>query len=224
MSRRAAAVFAGAILLVLAAPLAGLAAEPCAALDVTCGLDEPIDPPPAPGAVDDVLDPVDDVLDDGGDPVDPVLGDVGRVVGDLLGGGGIIEPPGGGVVDPPGRGVLDPPGARGDDHPTEPGGGPRNGRAEPRTLPAPTGAGSTAAREGSGFGTDIIAAASGTRGTPGGSQLSPEGIVQAAVTGALLLLALFVVTVGFVLLQDRIDRGDPKLSIAPVRADLVAFE
>ena len=208
-------MFAGAILFWLAAPFAAHADEPCAPLDAACQVDELLDPAPDPGPIDDVTDTVDDVVDQVGDRVDPVVDDVGNLVDDLLGRGGVIDPPDGGILDPP---------AGGGDHHSGPGiGGPRNGRNEPRNVVDPTRVVSTAAREGAPT-TDIISAASGTRETPVGSPLPPGGIVQAALTGALLLLGLFVVAVGFVLLQDRLDRGDPKLSIAPVRADVVAFE
>lgn len=206
MSKRAATVLVGAILVWLAAPLVALAAEPCAPLDLNCHLDEVIDPDPVPP----VTNPVDEIVDE----VEPVVDDVGNAVDDLLGGGGVIDPPGGGVIDLPGGG-----GGGGGDH----GSGPRTGGSGGGPAVDPSGVVSTAAREG-GSTTEIIPAAGGTREAPVGSALPPGGIVQAAITGALLLLGLFAVTVGFLLLQDRLDRGDPKLAIAPVRAEMVTFE
>ena len=215
MSPRAATVFVGAILLWLAAPVAALADEPCAPLDVTCVLDELIDPEPEPdpGPLDETTDPVDDVVDEVGDRVDLVLDDVGKVVDDLLGRGGIVDPPVGGGDD-----------GGGGDNGVGPGtGGPHTDRADPRAPVHRAGVVTTASREG-GTVTDIATAASGSRKTPVRSAFPPGGIVQAAITGALLLLGLFLVTVAFLLLQDRLDRGDPKLAIAPVRAETVTFE
>ncbi|HEV2952424.1 MAG TPA: hypothetical protein VGZ51_09975 [Actinomycetota bacterium] len=38
-----------------------------------------------------------------------------------------------------------------------------------------------------------------------------------------MVLALFGLTVAFVALQDRLDRSDPRLALAPVESDVVEF-
>jgi hypothetical protein len=219
VSRRAATVLSGAILLVLTGPLAAVADESCAPLGVSCQLGVVIDPAADPGPLDEIAGPVDDIVGEVEDRIDPVVDGVQELIDDVLGGGGIIDPP---VIDPP---VIDPPGGgdRGSDHDAGPGtGGPDDARARSTSPGDPAIVVTTAAREG-GSATDI-SARNGARGTPVGSALPPGGIVQAAITGTLLLLGLFVVSVGFVLFQDHLDRSDPKLAIAPVRAETVAFE
>ena len=41
--------------------------------------------------------------------------------------------------------------------------------------------------------------------------------------GSLILLVLFGLAVAFVTIQDRLDRHDPGLALAPVESDVVEF-
>jgi hypothetical protein len=38
-----------------------------------------------------------------------------------------------------------------------------------------------------------------------------------------VVIALFAVALGFVMVQDRRDRRDPKLSLAPVQTEMMGF-
>jgi hypothetical protein len=38
-----------------------------------------------------------------------------------------------------------------------------------------------------------------------------------------VVLALLAVAVGFVMVQDRLDRRDPKLTLAPVQTEMIGF-
>jgi hypothetical protein len=38
-----------------------------------------------------------------------------------------------------------------------------------------------------------------------------------------VVLALLAVAVGFVMVQDRLDRRDPKLTLAPVQTEMMGF-
>ena len=50
------------------------------------------------------------------------------------------------------------------------------------------------------------------------------GVAIGAVARSLLIvLALFGLTLAFAAIQDRLDRNDPRLSLAPIRSDLVTF-
>ncbi len=60
-----------------------------------------------------------------------------------------------------------------------------------------------------------------------GSPLEGRERVRAAI-GAVarslaIVLALFGLTLAFAAIQDRLDRNDPRLSLAPIRSDVVTF-
>jgi hypothetical protein len=216
MNRKIATVAVGTLsLLVLASPAPALADDVCLPLTAGCSndtitvdpdeaLDDPI------GTVVDVVDGAEDTTDPVGDPVvDPVL----DVVDDLLNGGGIVEPPGG---DGP-RDHVSGPGTKDE------------GREGPRhdARPTPT-AGRPSGLSRAAFGQPepiIGSAASGSIPpvAPHGSPGRLDGFLEGAVRGLLLLAVLFGVTVGFVMVQGRLDRNDPKLVGAPVRTEIVTF-
>jgi len=197
---------------VLSAPLTARAAERCDLLDVSCALDPVTDPisDPVEDPVDDIVEAVDEVVDpaeDELDPViDPIVGPVKEIVNDVLGGGGTNEPPGGGSTPGPGTG-SGPGGAGRDDVP--------GFQADPALDPL------TAVREAA---TSDISAARGVRPWGRGAGGGLGGMIDEAIAGAAVLLILASITVGFVLLQDRLDRGDPKLAVAPLRPEVVRFE
>jgi hypothetical protein len=51
-----------------------------------------------------------------------------------------------------------------------------------------------------------------------------DGTLEAAARGLPWILALLIGVFAFVAFQDRIDRRDPKLALAPVESDIVRFE
>jgi hypothetical protein len=207
MNRKIAKVAVGTLsLLVLASPAPALADDVCLPLTAGCSNDTiTVDPDDPIGAVVDVVD--------GADTTDPVVDPVLDVVDDLLNGGGIVEPPGG---DGP-RDHVSGPGTKDE------------GREGPRrdARPTPT-AGRPSGLSRAAFGQPepiIGSAASGSVPpiAPHGSPGRREGLVEGAVRGLLLLAVLFGVTVGFVMVQGRLDRNDPKLIGAPVRTEIVTF-
>lgn len=176
----------------------------CPALDLACQLDEAI------GAgeelVDDRLDPVDTPVDETIDPI----------VDDVLGGGPVDLP------DPIG-------GGDGGSH----GGGPPVGE-EPPGTPNRTdhgGRGLVGGRNPDGPGLtnlpgSAISAASGTA-PPGRADRTSGNRLGDALGGVArslaIVLALFGLAVAFVAVQDRLDRNDPRLALAPVGSDVVEF-
>lgn len=193
---------------------AASAGAACQVLDPACVIEETVDE--GVGLVDDTVDgigtPVDDVLDPVEGVVDPVVDTILGTVDDVIRGGRgeQPEPPGGtgnGGGDRPGghRGELEPSGAsdRGlvDSAPRVPE-RPGIGRVFAPVVPHP------------------VADATG-------SPVEGTGRVGAAI-GAVarslaIVLALFGSTLAFAAIQDRLDRNDPRLSLAPVRSDVVTF-
>ena len=187
----------------------------CPALDLACLADETV------GAGVDVVEdvssggaPVDDTLDPVTDTVDPVVDDTLGRVEELLGGGPVDLPdPVDGGSHTGGRpsGGDRPPGSG-----TPRGAAPRDGvglrGADRSALAGPPGS------------TDGIAT-----GTPRG--LRPDRTAGARFGGALggvarsvgIVLALLGLAAAFVAIQDRFDRSDPRLALAPVESDIVEF-
>jgi hypothetical protein len=158
--------------------------------------------------VDDTIAPVTGT-------VDPVLGDVQDRLDDLLGGAG---------VDPP-----DPIGGGGDGGNHSPGQGSRGasshdpghgGPAHGRIHGGPGLHGATAP-------TEHAPARSAPSAALRDPDLASKDRVDAALEGVArslaIVLALFGLAVGFVAIQDRFDRNDPRLALAPVESDIVEF-
>jgi hypothetical protein len=204
------------VTLALAAMGTSAAHGSCPIHDVVCRLDEAAST--GEGLVDDTIDAVDTPFDGAIDPVtDPLVDDVFDRIHDLLGDAPIdpIDLP-----DPIGDGG-------GGSH-----GGPPVGDRPPHT-PDPTDRGSRGTIVGRGpdgagiadsFG-PTISAASGTR--PAGRVdrfENPFGEALAGVARSLaIVLALFGLAVAFVAIQDRFDRTDPRLALAPIDSDEVEF-
>jgi hypothetical protein len=202
------ALIAASWALILSSP-APAAATDCTSLLGTCATDTiTIDPE---DALDDPVDTVLDTIDGAEDTTDPVVDPVLDEVDDVLGGGGIVDPPGG-------------------EGPAEHRAGPGatvSGREGSTDRPGQSPTGTTAlVRESTRPPVTFIgSAASGTRPPlpPHGAPGRFDGVIEGAVRGLLLLLVLFGVTIGFVLIQGRLDRNDPRLAGAPVRAEVVTF-
>ena len=199
--------FVALVVLTLGAAGAPTAHASCSVEDVVCQADgtigagagfvadteEPVDTP-----IDDTLDPV---IDEVIDHLDGFLGGDPVDLPDPIGGGG-----GGHGTGPPIDGQ--PPG------PTSPGvkgttGGPAPERAG---IAGPVGASISAASG--------IAPAERVDRTSGHTLGEALGSVARSLA---IVLALFGLAVAFVAIQDRLDRTDPRLALAPVESDVVEF-
>jgi hypothetical protein len=168
--------------------------------------------------VDDTIGPIDTPVDDTVAPVidavDPVTSDLLDRVKDLLDGVG-VDPPdpiggggGGGTHHPPGEGSPGP-----SNH------GARHGGATDGRIPGGLGLhGSTGSGHAPSDQAPSVARdpdlASGDR-----FDAALEGVARSLA----IVLTLFGLAVGFVALQDRLDRNDPRLALAPVESDIVEF-
>jgi hypothetical protein len=145
------------------------------------------------------------------DAVDAVPGDVLDRVKDLLDGVG-VDPPdsigggGGGTHHPPGQG------SQGTSNQAPPHGGAANGRIpDGRGLHASSGSG------------PAEPAPSFVRGPATASGDRFDTVLEGVARSLAIVLTLFGLAVGFVAIQDRFDRNDPRLALAPVESDIVEF-
>jgi hypothetical protein len=176
--------------------------------------------------VDDMIGPVDVPGDEAVAPVtdivDPVLADVQDRLDDPLGGG---------VVDPP-----DPIGGGGGGGSHSPGDGSSPGKEPGGTPRHPFGhGGPVRGRIPGGPGLDRVTGPSGhapsSAGPSGAVLRDPDPAFRDRFAAALegvarslaIVLALFGLAVGFVAIQDRLDRSDPRLALAPVESDIAEF-
>ena len=182
----------------------------CPALDPLCVIEDTVDD--GVGLVEDTVGgietPVDDVLDPLDEVVDPVVDTIFGTVDDVLGGEQPEQP--GGTGD--GGGAQ--PGVH--QGGPEPSGRPDRATAGPRVHERPE------------IGR-VFAPAVAPRpiADATGSPVAGSGRVGAAI-GAVarslaIVLALFGLTLAFAAIQDRLDRDDPRLSLAPIRSDVVTF-
>ena len=203
------------VTLALAATAAPAAHASCPVLDVVCQADEAAGT--VEGLVDDTIDPVETPFDGAIDPViAPLVDDVFDRVHDLIG-GGAIDPP-----DPIGGGGGDgshgvPPVGEGPAGTPDPSNHTSRGTVRGRS---PDGAGIA------GPAGPTISAASGT--APAGhvdrSYGNRLGEALGGVARSLaIVLALLGLAVAFVAIQDRFDRTDQRLALAPIDSDLVEF-
>jgi hypothetical protein len=167
------------------------------------------------GAVDDSIGPVDTPGDDTVGPVtDAVTGDVLDRVKDLLGGVG-VDPTdpiggggGGGTHHPHGRG------SQGTSNQAPPHAGAPNGRIPGGRGPhAATGSGQAPPEQ----------APSLVRGTATATRDRFDTVLEGVARSLAIVLTLFGLAVGFIAIQDRLDRNDPRLALAPVDSDIVEF-
>lgn len=171
------------------------------------------------GVVNDTIGPVDtppedDTIAPVTDTVGPVLSDVQDRLDDLLGAG--VDPPdpigggGGGGTHSPGHGSRGAsshaPGHGGSAHGRIHGGPGLHGATAPTGYAPSRSAPSTALRDPALASRDRFHAALG-------------GVARSLA----IVLALFGLAVGFVAIQDRFDRNDPRLALAPVESDIVEF-
>jgi hypothetical protein len=205
-----AAVPLAVLSLALAAP--ALAGETCDPLDVTCVVTGT-----AGSGQQKVADTIDTVTGTAKPIADDPQGTVDRILHP-----GIVDPPGGGGGGSGGGG-----GGGG-------GGGQSNGGHTGDRPPA-TGPQTT---RGSQVGRPAGSRPSGSRSA--GSSLDPSiipvppskepvfadevaGAVRAVAPSLAVVLALLAVAGGFVVVQDRLDRRDLKLTLAPVQTEMMGF-
>jgi len=211
MNRKIAIASIGALMLLVLGPATQALADDCLPLIESCQIDIGLADPDE--IVDDPIGAVEDALDGAEDTTGPVVDIIVDVVDDLLPGDVIVDPPGG--DDPSGHVGDGRPRVRGRERVND------GARVDPVST-APNASQREAFRPTSPI---IGSAASGARSTvpPHGAPGRFEGFVEAAVRGLLLLAVLMGVTMGFLLVQSRIDRHDPKLVHAPVRTEIVTF-
>ena len=196
-------------------------ADECLPLDVSCVAGDVVD------GVDDV---VEDTVDTVTDTVDPIAEGTTNTVDELLGGGQDDPPAGGGGGDGNGDGQGNAGGGNG-------GGGNGNGHGH-RDGSARTsadaaglvGLGSAtrppiALGTGSGgsYGTSV-APASGPAGEQPGLPHRIADTAARAAKSLAIVLVLLLAAVGFVLIQDRLDKKDPRLALAPLQSDVARFD
>jgi hypothetical protein len=172
------------------------------------------------GLVEDTVGGIETPVDDVVDPVvGPVVDTVFGTVDDLIGGGDgeQPEPPGGtghGGGGQPGvhLGGPEPSGAA-DRGTVDIAGPPVSEMPELGRLFAPVAA------------PHPVADATGSPATRSPVEGSRRvGAAVGAVARSLaIVLALFGLTLAFAAVQDRLDRNDPRLSLAPIRSDVVTF-
>lgn len=199
--------------LALAAPLAS--ADPCPPLELGCVLDDTTTT--VGGVIEDTTTTVGGVVDGAAGSVDtgtiplrPVPGGSGN--GDAL--PDIGDTPSGGSATPPNGGGSTP-GESTNTGPSSPGSQAKPtvdlaGGTQVGVAPAPTGVASTTV--GDPFPAFLDDA-------PGGSLLSGGRLVRTVA----FPLALVLLVIGFAVVQDRIDRKDPKLALAPLGSDHLTF-
>jgi hypothetical protein len=190
----------------------------CPVLDPLCVIEDTVDD--GVGLVENTVGgietPVDNVLDPLDEVVDPVVDTIFGTVEDVIGGGGgeQPEPPGGtgggggGGAEPGAhQGGSDPSGRP--DRETVDIAGPRvHERQEIGRVFAPVVAPRPIA--------DAI-------GSPEEGSGRVGAAIGAVARSLAIVLALFGLTLGFAAIQDRLDRNDPRLSLAPIRSDVVTF-
>jgi len=197
--------------LTLTAPAS--AQDVCDPLDVTCGVT---------GTAGSGQETVTDTVDTVTGTAKPVVDDPQGTVDHIL--HGTVNPPGDGGGGGTGGGTGS--GNTGGDQPRGHGRGGRPGGTGPHVVRAqqPRSVGGRSA------GPHHAGSTPGTSSIPGTVAKDPifaDGFAGAAahvVARSLgVVLALLAVAVGFVMVQDRLDRRDPKLTLAPVQTEMMGF-
>ena len=196
--------------LALAAP--ALADDVCDPLDATCVVT---------GTAGSGQDPVTDTVDTVTGTVKPVVDDPQGTVDHTL--HGTVNPPGGGGGTGGGTGG----GGTGGDQPGGRGTAGRPGGTGPHVVHGPQQPGSVGGRPAGPHPTGSTPDTSSVPVTVAKDPVFADGFAGAAahvVTRSLgVVLALLAVAVGFVTVQDRLDRRDPKLTLAPVQTEMMEF-
>ena len=193
--------------LALAAP--AFAQGACDPLDVTCGVT---------GTAGSGQETVTDTVDTVSGTAKPVVDDPQGTVDHIL--HGTVNPPGGG-------GGTGGSGGTGGDQPGGHGGAGRPGGTAPHAVRGPQQPRSVGGQSAGPHPTGSTPDTSSIPVTAAKAPLFADGFagVAAHVVAPSLgvVLALLAVAVGFVMVQDRLDRRDPKLTLAPVQTEMIAF-
>jgi hypothetical protein len=197
--------------LALAAP--AFADDVCDPLEVTCV---------ATGTAGTGQDPVTDTVDTVTGTVKPVVDDPQGTVDHIL--LGTVNPPGGGGGGGTGGGTGG--GGTGRDQPGDHGTAGRPGGNGPHVV-RPQQPRSVGGRSAGPPPTGSTPDTSSIPVTVAKDPVFADGFAGAAahvVARSLgVVLALLAVAVGFVMVQDRLDRRDPKLTLAPVQTEMMGF-
>ena len=188
----------------------------CPLLDPLCLVEETVDD--GVGLVEDTVGaietPVDDVLDPVDEVVDPIVDTIFGTVDDVIDGvgGEQPEPPGG-----TGNGGGGQPGVH--QGGPEPSGRPDRGTVDiagPRIHERP--------EMGRVFAPVVVPdPVADATGSPLEGSERVRAAIGAVARSLAIVLALFGLTLAFAAIQDRLDRDDPRLSLAPIRSDVVTF-
>jgi hypothetical protein len=191
--------------------LAPAASAACPGIDPQCVTD-PLDQardslPGSDPLTENIPKPAKDAVDTAKDTVGSTIDKVKDTVG------GVLDPGGGG-----GPGGGGPGGGNGGN-----GGGDNGGRVPPTHRPPVPGGSSNLAPT-------SLPGTSVDRPAPSGL-VSPPSVVDRIGKGAVAAakqlgfpLVLTLIVIAFLLIQDRLDRRDPKLALAPVLPDVSKFE
>jgi hypothetical protein len=213
IARRAFAAVALALPVGIATP-----ASACALLDPDCVAGGVVD------AVEEGTGGVADTVDDTTGAVDETVGVVVGAVDDATGGaiGDLVGDPPSVVPDPDASPGDDP---EGRDGPHGDGRDDRRGTGVTTRRESPAGIAPSGPRRSTGPSIDTIHAAASSGGSPDRPRFPASlGPALAAALPSLAALAvLFLLTVAFVAVQDRIDRRDPRLALAPTGPRVVPF-
>lgn len=200
--------------LALAAP--AFADDVCDPLDETCAVT---------GTAGSGQDPVTDTVDTVTGTVKPVVGDPQGTVDHIL--HGTVNPPGGGGGGGGDTGGGTGGGGTGGDQPGNHGTSGRPGGNGPHVARGPQQPRSVGGRPAGPHATGSTPDTSSIPVTVAKNPVFADGFAGAAahvVAPALgVVLALLAVAVGFVMVQDRLDRRDPRLTLAPVQTEMMGF-
>jgi hypothetical protein len=218
-TRRLSFLTSGIVGVALLAPSSALAS--CSQLDAVCAAGEGSGT--GQDAPDNTIGPVDDPVED---VVDPVVDTVAPVVDDTVDTVHRVldDPP----VDPPvggGGGGRHNGGARGGNGPGV-GQGPGGG-AGPFDDPGRDAAGPGFA--GSRLGATTVGPIDSVGGAAAPPYKAPSlgdrfgEAIEGAARSLAIVLGLLSLVAAFVLIQNRLDRKDPRLALAPIESDVVSF-
>jgi hypothetical protein len=198
--------------LALAAP--AFADDVCDPLDVTCV---------ATGSAGSGQDPVTDTVDTVTGTVKPLVDDPQGTVDHIL--HGTVNPPGGGGGGGGGTGGGG--SGTGGDQPGDPGTAGQSGGNGQHVARGPQHPLTVARRSAGPHPTGSTPDTSSIPVAVAKDPVFADGFAGAAahvVARSLgVVLALLAAAVGFVMVQDRLDRRDPKLTLAPVQTEMMGF-
>jgi hypothetical protein len=191
-------------------------ADDCAPLDVSCVAGDVVD------GVENVDGVVQDTVDSVTGTVDPVAQHTKDTVNELLG-GGQEDPPAGDGRGNHGGGGGNPGDHRANGHRSWNGHAGRSSNVASQLGAAsrpPIAIGTTSA----GAGATFVVTTSRPVGERPGLPARVAATAAKAVKSLAIVLLLLLAAIGFVVIQDRLDKKDPRLALAPLESDVVRFD